>query len=682
MYRSPFNSDRKPQPPEFNALEAINKISGNQEAIILFELFPLSRASELNSFIKDKLGKEIFRFEERFAKGVFQANEEIIKIQNSITNVEKIAISVTYHFGEYIQIAFICLLKRYQFKDFKSTNPDISSRNKYLENLQREIESWIPPDLHGYFFENELKFFGRGFYLPSIYVYNAYEFGSNLLEPPSSPNYVLVGASTPRSRADSFISKFRTGELDERFSKNYLTSIGAFPELLLSTFKERFIVMCSTKFFEYPYGRHYSNYIWLNFLERGSLVQSEDARLFIAEFGIMLHLDAVFRKLELDLGEIVIPPFDRIGGERKLLELKLDAISLTNRLNKLNEIYLEYNGDPANIIRGSGNFFSNEETFIASFLERNSYHEESITDHFRQPIRRVMDKINQVLQNKKETLNGYLALLNAEMQLRAQRVTVSSPFRDIEEDLVKQIENFKGSISQSQIQDWLLNFDTKEDMLTALLLLSQVRFVTFDDLRSLCKALHNRISYHLQDIPIKQRRFSYIGSVTSGSAHILKIFRDENNIPDHLFVTPEELEKENDTNITVVFLDDFVGAGNFFSDWYKQWNSKVSKFKSPYLGALYAFEEGIGKIAESGITTLYGKLYETKFKVLEGDLFKPEEKQRIKNLVQKYSDRLPKNYLWGRDNCQLLVAFYSNIPNNSLAILWSSNYWTPLIQRK
>jgi hypothetical protein len=51
-------------------------------------------------------------------------------------------------------------------------------------------------------------------------------------------------------------------------------------------------------------------------------------------------------------------------------------------------------------------------------------------------------------------------------------------------------------------------------------------------------------------------------------------------------------------------------------------------------------------------------------------------------LVNQYSKRLPKEFLWGRDNCQLLVALESNIPNNSLAILWTSKYWTPLIERK
>jgi diphthamide synthase (EF-2-diphthine--ammonia ligase) len=43
--------------------------------------------------------------------------------------------------------------------------------------------------------------------------------------------------------------------------------------------------------------------------------------------------------------------------------------------------------------------------------------------------------------------------------------------------------------------------------------------------------------------------------------------------------------------------------------------------------------------------------------VLDGKLFSEEEKRQIKELVNRYSKRLPKEYLWGRDNCQLLITF-------------------------
>jgi hypothetical protein len=68
--------------------------------------------------------------------------------------------------------------------------------------------------------------------------------------------------------------------------------------------------------------------------------------------------------------------------------------------------------------------------------------------------------------------------------------------------------------------------------------------------------------------------------------------------------------------------------------------------------------------------------------VLEGDQFTKKQKSEIKRLILKYKDHFPKRALWGYDNCQLLVAFETNIPNNTLPIFWSEKNWKPLIKRK
>jgi len=60
-----------------------------------------------------------------------------------------------------------------------------------------------------------------------------------------------------------------------------------------------------------------------------------------------------------------------------------------------------------------------------------------------------------------------------------------------------------------------------------------------------------------------------------------------------------------------------------------------------------------------------------------------EDKQMIKELIDKYSSRIGSENMYGRNNCQLLLAFEYNIPNSSIGILWwSKNNWTPLISRK
>jgi hypothetical protein len=68
--------------------------------------------------------------------------------------------------------------------------------------------------------------------------------------------------------------------------------------------------------------------------------------------------------------------------------------------------------------------------------------------------------------------------------------------------------------------------------------------------------------------------------------------------------------------------------------------------------------------------------------VIEADLFSEPERSNIKKLIERYSDRLLSKMLFGYDNCQLLVILESNIPNDSISILWASDgKWQPLKKR-
>jgi len=67
---------------------------------------------------------------------------------------------------------------------------------------------------------------------------------------------------------------------------------------------------------------------------------------------------------------------------------------------------------------------------------------------------------------------------------------------------------------------------------------------------------------------------------------------------------------------------------------------------------------------------------------MNGNLFDPKEKKEITELLNTYSPRVGSEYIYGYDNCQLLLAFEDNIPNNTLGIFWRSNKWIPLIERK
>lgn len=107
-------------------------------------------------------------------------------------------------------------------------------------------------------------------------------------------------------------------------------------------------------------------------------------------------------------------------------------------------------------------------------------------------------------------------------------------------------------------------------------------------------------------------------------------------------------------------------------------------FEKIYYCTFGAFENGIKKIKlETGVETITGQLIKESAKVLGGTLFEPKDRNKIRRLIDKYSEnRIPTKYSFGYDNCQLLYAFKDNIPNNSLGILWYSKNWTPLLDRK
>ncbi|WP_455565205.1 phosphoribosyltransferase-like protein [Methanosarcina barkeri] len=98
---------------------------------------------------------------------------------------------------------------------------------------------------------------------------------------------------------------------------------------------------------------------------------------------------------------------------------------------------------------------------------------------------------------------------------------------------------------------------------------------------------------------------------------------------------------------------------------------------------LIALKKGINKIEQKTNTKVLCKyILDESNQVIDGTLFDCEERQEINRLVNKYSYLINSDFVYGYDNCQLLLAFEDNIPNNSIGILWWSTNWTPLFERK
>ncbi len=212
--------------------------------------------------------------------------------------------------------------------------------------------------------------------------------------------------------------------------------------------------------------------------------------------------------------------------------------------------------------------------------------------------------------------------------------------------------------------------------------MDKLTIVDYSRFKKFATILYNRILSELDETSLDSCVFSNIGDITSGSTHIMKFFQEINAIDDSKFVDYHKLRTiKNKKNL--LLLDDFVGSGNTFVRWHNQNSVNISGYSKVMYCVLTAFERGIEKIQNvSKLRTIFGYQFESTAMITNRSDISPNDKQRISQLINKYKANVPKGYQWGYDECQLLISFENNMPNNSIGILWSDFNWIPLVKRK
>jgi hypothetical protein len=485
---------------------------------------------------------------------------------------------------------------------------------------------------------------------------------------------------TIRGRADSFVEMFQI-ELD-KLESNTLNKMGIYPGLLLALIDSLLIISHDKKYFLYEHYFIVCNYVALNF-QKTDLLRNKTFLYFIFEFSLLLHINISFIKMRISLDNIELPFFVMNADEQELINQKLNAYSINAQIDSIDDLQYKYHVSIiAPLLEKNVSVFIEEKT--STYLFGKYVRAESLSDHFRTTILENNKKLTESISYKRERITRYLESLNSELQLIKDKPIVNSFLKDVEKDLVKQIRKWEGKISKQNIEEWLLNFDSRSDKLLALKILDKISYVTYQDLLILSRQLYKRIKSTLGDISLDECAFSYVGDITSGSVHIVRLFQEENKIERNLFVDSGRITKISSSRI-LFLLDDFVGCGNTFIQWFNENLNRItgSKFDRIYYCVLTAFDKGVKKIEEqTKIQTISAYLYEQSSMVIDGDLFNDIERKQIKSLIEKYHSRLPNKFLYGYDDCQLLVAFESNIPNNSISLLWGTECWTPLLERK
>jgi hypothetical protein len=312
------------------------------------------------------------------------------------------------------------------------------------------------------------------------------------------------------------------------------------------------------------------------------------------------------------------------------------------------------------------------------------------------------------------------------MNILERLETRDSNERDVLEYKIKLLLNAawrdKWRWESDQLSKWLGNFKDNE-RLNAMFLLSKFMYFNNETIRELMIRVYEdlykrpiiheirRKNGHTRDSGIIERefkkvnrntRFLSIGNPSESSAHLLYFFRQENGLKRDLFIGQQELFAHDvgKGEITatmaikdierIIVLDDFCGSGNQATDF----NDKVVKFikmknKNLFVAyySLFATENGIKKLQGLSFDSVESvfvlddsyKCFSERSRYFDGEDVKL--KIPCKSMCEEYGKKISKIPL-GYKDCQLMLGFHHNTPNNTLPIFWQeSNGWQPIFKR-
>lgn len=226
---------------------------------------------------------------------------------------------------------------------------------------------------------------------------------------------------------------------------------------------------------------------------------------------------------------------------------------------------------------------------------------------------------------------------------------------------------------------WLNQF-SDDDREIALKLFLDIKYFNEDLFRMLCQ-----ISYFEYVSKTKtlgnDTLFIGVGGTGKSGQMVAYLFRTTNNIPTDKFKYIEEVTDEELQNTkNIVFLDDIIGSGKQFIDYFNDFVAPkiTGKSLNLYLISITGTERGVLNINTeiNGINVI----------IPHKRTIKSYNSDEVK-VIRKYGEGLSRNPLGWKNSGETIIFFY-NVPNNTLPIFWSTNFsrvigkeWTPLKKR-
>ena len=303
---------------------------------------------------------------------------------------------------------------------------------------------------------------------------------------------------------------------------------------------------------------------------------------------------------------------------------------------------------------------------------------------------------------------------------------------DFERTCMATIKTFNNTIWENRVENddvtvWLDNFNSESDKLTALYLLSRFMYFGSRQIRELLKVLFRdifkykifqairennsgtidpNIIHREFKIELMSTRFLGIGNPSESGTHLLYYFRQINRLASQLFINAHEAFKPRSTSNPLelkdssvkrfVFIDDFAGSGHQGVSYS---NSIVSDLKAAnedievwYL-VLFCTEKAMAYLINNSKFDFIDCIYELddSFRAFSNesryfhDLDELMDKQLAKKTCLNHGYNLLPSAPLGYDDCQLLIGFHHNTPDNTLPIFWfdepSEFPWNPIFPR-
>jgi hypothetical protein len=304
--------------------------------------------------------------------------------------------------------------------------------------------------------------------------------------------------------------------------------------------------------------------------------------------------------------------------------------------------------------------------------------------------------------------------------------------QEIYDDLKTKIRHlnefvWEGKVDWPDVKNWLNNFNQGTDEhIQMLYLLSQFMYFGSREMRELLKSIYRdkyrysvieRIRKQNSDTTdgvlinklfsceLNKTRFLGVGNPSESGTHLLYYFRQETGLGKDLFINTHEITKRSGGKVTLrnphiseyVFIDDLCGSGDqacaYSYDIVNEIKSLNPAATVSYY-VLFAMKDGISKVKSDSSFDVVDCIYQfdDTFKCFGEtsrhfkNVSSPIDKSRSKEISYKYGSQLlgVRNAL-GYKDCQLLVGFHHNTPDNTLPIIWydedSGLNWNAVFKR-